>query len=139
MSQGRLTPANETAANEESIHTGSKAVAEDNSTIFKASVTCAPEVRSRRFDMRWKALTLSFPTHFKSSRTGLWGSSYGRLKLGTCLNRYQVLVATQFRLISRGLISRRQAALSLEAALIRSLDPEINRRLEGSGALDLFM
>ena len=110
-SQCRLTPANETAANEEWIDTGSKAVGTEDSTIFEASVTCAPGVRSRRFDMRWKALTLSFPTHFKSSRTGLWGSSYGRLKLDTCLNRYQVLVARQSRLISRGLISRRQPLL----------------------------
>ena len=93
IDQGRLTPANETAANEEWIDTGSKAVETDDSTIFEAAVTCAPEVRSRRFDMRWKVLTLSFPTHVKSSRTVLWGSSYGRLKLDTCLNRCQVLVA----------------------------------------------
>ena len=78
--QGRLTPANETAANEAELCGNQDLIPIQTGAQLQTSVTRPPEPRSRRFKMRWKAESESFPTHVKSSRTDLWSASYGRLE-----------------------------------------------------------
>ena len=49
---------------------------------FRAFENRLRELRFRRFGVRWKALTLSFPTLQKSGRTELTAPIYGRFEPG---------------------------------------------------------